>query len=616
MLESNVASFSQLRLNKGGEPRLSGFKPLIPMLSGLFLAALSSAAFAAQHSICYEGDLTASLQATAVYACREDAGGYCLISPSSPGMHWISSYVPGNAPGSFGVYQLDATGSVSATIRFFDSHGALSGTRNCMVNTIGRYGYGVVGGATRGAVLTGFTTDASGLLSTGVWKFVSPTLASYNRQTVRVPLDFVAVGGGAMGAEYPYGALVTESLREENSPSASWRGWTARTSDLLDVQPHHTTVYAIGMRIAGIDARDLKPLLSVVNQDSSPAATAHPVNQVSFPTHSQSKFVFLSGGVKALADTSNSPTMLGQFVTATAPIVVTGGPSWCPQPYNQCALPFVNGWQVASKDHLVSHPGTVNTNAIAMPPKLVVGGQTFQVVGNVVSATSAIADHPAAEASGLLGQYALTGIGAAVDWNPVGNLIWKLEPRPDIGGAAVASKDHRVVSQAGITAYALGVKLEKLPSNYGLGAQGFALDQTIPFTGTSPLTNTEGTPVPVNSLPGAAEAKLDFYLPSQRNVAANFGFWFTYSSGPSTMMLDARFVLDGVATTPWRRFQTAASQQLQDLFYSVPAGQHTIAVEVRSVLAGGPPTQVRLCGNYNCYYSNQRTEASLSAGAR
>jgi hypothetical protein len=79
-----------------------------------------------------------------------------------------------------------------------------------------------------------------------------------------------------------------------------------------------------------------------------------------------------------------------------------------------------------------------------------------------VQATSAVAAHPAVDVGGLRGEYALTGIGAAVDWRshgPSGNLLWKLEPRADLGGASVASKDHVFPSPATITGFALGIKL-------------------------------------------------------------------------------------------------------------------------------------------------------------
>lgn len=596
-------------------------------LRALALAGVSSAVLAGQHSICFEGELSASRLPTGVYGCSEDAGGSCQIVPRGPGMALIQTSLPGGPPGTYRVYSLPTAGTFPATINFYDNQGRASGTRTCGVNAIGPYGYGARGWATAGAQLTGFTTDASGLVTTGVWKLVSPTVAAFNRVTLQVPADFVAVGGGAQGAETPNGALVAESYQSDtlnSSGAGDWRRWTARTTELAVPQAHQTTVYAIGLRVAGLAARDLKPLLSVVNQDSHPTAAAHPVNQVSFASATQARFVFLSGGVAAQAAPSNSSNALGQFVTATAPILTLGSPSWCSR-YDRCALTFVNGWRVESKDHAISHPGTVNTALLALPPTILVAGTAYRVIGGQVSATSGNAAHPAVQASGLRGQYALTGIGAAVDWkrfdaagNQVapGNLIWKLQPRPDLGGAAVASKDHLVSSPARITAHAMGIRLEQLPPNYALGALGFGLDQSIAFTGTSQNTNSDGAPVKVSALAGSAEAMLPVYLPSQRNLAAAFSFWFTYPSGPSSMGLDLRFVLDGgTAVTPWTRFRPFSAPQLNATFPNVPAGHHKIEVQARGVLISGPPISIRLCGTSDCYFAQRRTDATLSASA-
>jgi hypothetical protein len=179
-------------------------------------------------------------------------------------MALIGTQLPGSPQGTYGIFSLPSAATFPATISFFDSQGRASGTRNCEINAIGANANGPNdrGPASPGAQLTGFTTDASGLVTTGVWKLTSPTVANYNRVTLQVPADFVAVGGGALGAETPYGALVTESYQSDTISGAEQTGdlrrWTARTSDLTYPQPHQTTVYAIGMRVAGKAARDLR----------------------------------------------------------------------------------------------------------------------------------------------------------------------------------------------------------------------------------------------------------------------------------------------------------------------------------------------------------------------
>lgn len=449
---------------------------IIRVLGGLAMAALTSAVSAGQHYICYEGELQQSLP-TGVFGCYDDSGGSCQISPQGAGFTLVGTQLPGGPAGNFRIYQFPNAGPFGADIHFFDSAGQFIVTRSCVINVKDFYAYGVRGPASPGAQLAGFTTDASGLVTTGVWKLVASSESSWRQLSVQVPADFVAVGGGAMGVENPYGALVAESYQSDTINvvgNGDWRRWTARTSDLWVANPHRTTVYAIGMRIAGLAARDLIPMLRVVNQDSYPAITAHPANQVSFPTSWQWEYVFLSGGAVARADSSNSANELGQFLTETAPIIEWGTPAWCPSDGPQCYEPMVNGWRVESKDHLVSHPGKVHTALLALPPKITVAGTTYQVVGGYVSAASGVAAHPAVDVSGLRGEFALTGIGASVDWRrydssgnqvAMGNLLWKLEPRPDLGGASVGSKDHALSSPASITGYALGIKLVTPPVN-------------------------------------------------------------------------------------------------------------------------------------------------------
>lgn len=442
------------------------------MLAAAWSLLVALPAFAGQHAICYESEMQQALP-TAVWACHADAGGSCTISTPPGATSLIGTSLPTPLPGSVRVWQLPTAATFTATVQFYNASGQPSGTRTCSVNTIGPYGYGVRGPASPGAQLVGYTSDASGLVSTGVWKLVSPLVSRYNRVTLQVPKDFVAVGGGAVGVEWPNGALVSQSCQADlcGSGTGDWRRWVARTSDLQASNPHQTTVYAIGMRVTGLAWNQLVTQTLRISQNSYPAISAHPSNSASLPATlagGPNPYAVLSGSAYALADASNSPqTLLGQFLTVTAPSFSFYVPSPCRLP---CMLrSTVDGWNVASKDHIESHPGTVNTWLLALPPTLTIGSTTYRVLSKMTMATSAEAGHPSATASGLKGDYALVGIGAAVDWsqfglpptrnNTAGNLIWRLEPRPDVGGATVGSKDHVVSSPATITAFAFGIQL-------------------------------------------------------------------------------------------------------------------------------------------------------------
>jgi hypothetical protein len=101
-----------------------------------------------------------------------------------------------------------------------------------------------------------------------------------------------------------------------------------------------------------------------------------------------------------------------------------------------------------------------------------------------------------------------------------------------------------------------------------------------------------------------------FTLPYSQDLEFRFDFWFTYSSGPTVMMLDLRFVLDGLPAAA-TRVPASATPQLRLILPSVLAGSHTLTVEVRSVLVDGPPTDVTLYGNSDCYFSGGPCTAKL-----
>jgi hypothetical protein len=117
----------------------------------------------------------------------------------------------------------------------------------------------------------------------------------------------------------------------------------------------------------------------------------------------------------------------------------------------------------------------------------------------------------------------------------------------------------------------------------------FALNQVVAFTGTSSTTGATGAYVPVT---GSAAT---FSISQTRNVAFHFDCKFSLSSGPSTMSLDLRLVLDGVEVAKIRGNQYAAT--LDAVVPSVAQGSHNIRLEARGVLDNGPPTSINLTGS-------------------
>jgi hypothetical protein len=398
----------------------------------LAVAVASRTALAGDHQICFQDQLDKNGNITAIFACRSDSPGItCSIDPQ--GLHGVWGWTPA---GQVEIVTLPMSGTYTANISFSD--GTL---RTCTVSALDP-SLGA-GAPSSGASLFGYTTDASGLLMTGVWTHRSNLNAEQVYQKMRVPWDMVAVGGGVVGAELPSGALVNES-----QGTLDPREWQVLTSDLVNPQPHENDAYVIGLKIEGAD----QPLSSLVTSRSAVTDPNTPLDMPSITQAVPGGTIALGGGIRGLDRTGH-----GQFATASFPNVKQAyscAPS-CEQPL------YVGGWTDTTKDHLVSAPGEVYVDVHAIAGQFTIRGATFHVVGSVSAATSGLASHPAIAVAGQPG-FALTGIGAYVDWQTygsAGNLIWKLKPRPDIAGAEVASKDHDLASPATITGYALGVKL-------------------------------------------------------------------------------------------------------------------------------------------------------------
>jgi hypothetical protein len=431
------------------------------LASTLALAITCSAAGAGMHQICFEGMPEYKNNVwvpNAIYGCAVDEPGYsCRVDGPNGGIsrngYPLNQTV--QVPGAtFKYYDFGiSAGTFSGTMTFFDANMQQIAVRACTVTAQGGYA-STHGYATYGSVLTGFTTDASGLVTTGVWKLQGSS-NHWARITAQTPSDFVVVGGGAMGVETPIGALIIESTRSNYDPKRSWIGGTSEAGGAA--QLHATTAFVIGMHVEGFSTGTLASMIQSTTTSSSPVAALVSA-QVSQPATGG---VVLSGGINAHADPTNSSTLIGQFATVTAPVI--GNVLNC-STYPCQPATAVTGWRVESKDHVISHPGTVDLDLLSLAGPITINGVTYNIVAKYVSAASGFAAHPTIDVSGLRGEYALTGIGAFVNWNfpglsMPGNLLWRLEPRADLGGASVASKDHILSSPATITGYAIGIKL-------------------------------------------------------------------------------------------------------------------------------------------------------------
>lgn len=480
--------------------------PLVRLAAAAALLA-SQGAFASLHGICYEGPtrgqysgtLLVSETLTVIAGCQDDSGARCMVRdigadiPGSAVPAQIKDVttiwtpingvdVPGATFGMFEYLQRNHNSVPRATrlrVRFEFANGQ---TRECSVtprgwtNPYGQTGSVAWVGQPTGT-LTGFSTDASGLVSTGVWRATAP---GGGVAWARVPADFIAVGGGAVAAD---GAFI------ERSRFSTWyeplRGWEAESWTSAAGVPSkpggETTAYVIGLRIDGLPT-DLDPLLddtkrvrrpgadlrSLVRRDTATTATtgsffAVPaVGVVAVPGR-----VALGGGVETSVS-GPKPGSHGLFVHENHPAGVT---AWfrcilVTSPWVGCPLPAAVGWQVRAVAELGAHYGHATAFLASLPDRIDIGGQLWEVRGRLVQAPSAVSLGPVAEVRGLRGEYALAAAGAAVRGWPhaaYGDMAhtWlnRIEPRPDLGGASASTGTLYGASSTSLAAFAAGVKL-------------------------------------------------------------------------------------------------------------------------------------------------------------
>jgi subtilisin family serine protease len=265
-------------------------------------------------------------------------------------------------------------------------------------------------------------TDASGKITIAVFERVSPTASAHNTDfAVTVPDDYVVIGGGGEGKEFPQGNLITASY-----PNAGLTAWLVSTKDHVASDPVQVRGWAIGLKIAGLTPAQVRSNVSVTTATSNFAAWPDVTATV------PAGFVLAGGGVRV------NWSGAGNLATASAP---SGG----------------TGWRVRSKDHYTSSPATATAYAIGLS-SFISGVGTISTIVN--GGTSGVIAHPSF-AQGLTPGYALSGCGAFVNWSGAGNLLWQLRPTsPGAGQAAcaAASKDHVISSPSSISTYSIGLQ--------------------------------------------------------------------------------------------------------------------------------------------------------------
>jgi len=279
--------------------------------------------------------------------------------------------------------------------------------------------------------------DASGTITTRTYKckltgdFFGHAASSITA-TCPVEAGFVLVGGGAQvdlesGAQP--GALVTASY-----PDAGLTTWTAKTKDHVELYPHRTRAYAIGLKLAGVSEAALRASAHYL-MSTNASNVNHPVTSVA---ETNSGYLVVGGGAKA--NYSGAGQLLWDtryFTSATEPN---------------------GGWTASSKDHWTADPGKVTAYAISIPrcPSGYSGGclQTSSRDWNSQQAYGYEGASIPASSTWLA-----TSVGAlarsSCSFGPcAGRLIADLYPVIDqnFGGMTAWTKDHHVAEEGYTTA--------------------------------------------------------------------------------------------------------------------------------------------------------------------
>jgi hypothetical protein len=248
---------------------------------------------------------------------------------------------------------------------------------------------------------------------------------------------FALVGGGARTVYTNDGAFLTES-----EYLGDGRTWRARSIDHTVSAPHELEVYAIGLRLEGVNARHLRNMMSgwAIGAPSDSITSSTPQRAV-------------SGGVSV---TTSSP---GRMITRIKP--VTGG------------------WSAAGKDHIVPAPLNVVLSVRLMPTGIIEGfgalDLTFRT-GSPNSVSTGISSSVALATTG----WAIVGYGGEATWNAgtAGRMLLGMGPEgTNIRRARAQSKDHWQVSGGSTTVYFQ--EMRKTPNSHGVCSAGVKLSASM-----------------------------------------------------------------------------------------------------------------------------------------
>jgi hypothetical protein len=251
--------------------------------------------------------------------------------------------------------------------------------------------------------------------------------AQHPTVSITAPQGTVILGGGAyvnwdgpcVNFAVPFGNMITGMF-----PSDDGTAWTVTSKDHDKPSPASIVAYCIVAQM-----RDKRPIptgfYKIVSQTSNVAA--HPTQQVNLPEG----FSLVGGGARA------NYKGQGSLLFASNP------------------TPGMDGWVGSSKDHFEPDPASITVWAIGLRQSFLRDANMLSDLTLSSKTTSAIASHP--RLTIVIPDFHMTGGGARVNWNQLGNLLTASFPQ-DRQTWVAEGKDHLQPDPSTITAYAVGFK--------------------------------------------------------------------------------------------------------------------------------------------------------------
>ena len=246
--------------------------------------------------------------------------------------------------------------------------------------------------------------------------FENSAYGQHNDVSVSVDNEYVLIGGGAW-ADYGNGggALLVASYPTDDQLTT----WNAKSKD-HKVQNNHTLhVYAIGMRLKDNNGKYISrtTLMNYMIWRRETSTTApHPSTHVTLPYG----YSLLSGGAEAVNGLN-----VGSLLTASYPV-------------------DSRTWSVASKDHCEAFATQINAYAIGVRnTKIPNFGYLDVNVRPSLKSVNTQAYYTGVLSANVSAGYVLSGIGAKVEYNSNGRLLFRMAPQEFSAQSIIVSdKDH------------------------------------------------------------------------------------------------------------------------------------------------------------------------------